>query len=185
MRTISKVLVLMMLVGLSSYSFANSAWSQFGNQNAGSYNRSGDSFSRGETLKSGDVIDAVVLSVREVTMEASNTSQNVGTGAGAAVGGVAGASMGKNTTTKTLGGLIGAIGGGVLGNMAGTAAGEDRAGELVLMLENGKRIFVVQKDGMRFKEGDRVFVLVSETSSGGYYGQKQQTIRVSPNNSIQ
>lgn len=183
--SISKVLISMLMLISASTAFSQSAWSQFGQANQAPYNRSGDSFSRGETLKSGDVIDAVVLSVRAVTMEASSTSQNVGTGAGAAVGGIAGASVGKNTTTKTLGGLLGAIGGGVLGNMAGTAAGEDQAGELVLMLQTGKRIFVVQKDGMKFKEGDRVFVLVSETSTGGYYGQKQQTIRVSPNNSVQ
>lgn len=182
--SICKVLVSMLMLASSTVAFAQSPWSQFGSTNQAPYERSGDSFSRGETLKGGDVIDAIVISVRPVTMEASGTSQNVGTGAGAAVGGIAGASAGKNTTTKTLGGLLGAIGGGVLGNMAGTALGEDQAGEIVLMLQTGKRIFVVQKDGMKFKEGDRVFVLVSETSTNDYWNPKRQTIRVAPNNSV-
>jgi outer membrane lipoprotein SlyB len=155
----------------------------YGNQgNAASpspYGRSGDSYNRsGETLKAGDVADAIVISVREVTMEASSTATNVGAGAGAAVGGIAGASVGSNSTTKVLGGLLGGLAGGVVGDMAGTAVGEDKAGEIVVMLaESGKKIFIVQKDGMRFKEGQKVFVLAS---GGNSYG-KSLNFRVAPN----
>lgn len=73
---ISKVLISLLMLISASTAFSQSAWSQFGTSNQEPYNRSGDSFSRGETLKGGDVIDAVVLSVRPVTIEASGTSQN-------------------------------------------------------------------------------------------------------------
>lgn len=176
---------LVVVLSLLSISPAYAAWNDFAKeygydqqqrQSAQPYNRSGDSYSRsGETLKGGSVIDAIVISVRQVTMEASSTTTNVGTGAGAAVGGIAGASVGSNSTTKLLGGLLGGLAGGLLGDFAGTSAGEDDAGEIVVMLENGQKLFLVQKDGMQFKEGQRVFLL----SSAG--DTQNSNLRVSPN----
>ena len=165
---------------------AQADWGSYGEQsNSGSYNRSGDSYDRNETLKNGDVVDAVVVSVRQVTMEASTTAQTVGMGTGAVVGGVAGASIGKNNTTKTLGGLLGAIAGGVGGDMLGKKVGESDAAEVVVMLKSGKKLFVVQADGMQFSAGQRVFLLASSgQSTGGYYGQQSQaTFRIAPNQS--
>lgn len=182
--------VLLAVFSLLATSGTANAWTDFGNQfqfgnqsqrnqpSLETYNRSGDSYNRGaETLKGGAVIDAIVISVRKVTMEASETSQNVGTGAGAAVGGIAGASIGKNSTTKLLGGLLGGLAGGVLGDAAGTASGEDEAGEIVVMLQDGQKIFIVQKDGMQFKEGQRVFLL----ASGGDRSGRNSSLRVAPN----
>lgn len=177
---------LLAVLALMVSSVAQAGWAGYGSQygygqqqqSAQTYNRSGDSYGRaGETLKGGTVTDAIVISVRKVTMEASGTATTVGAGAGAAVGGVAGASVGKTTTTKTLGGLIGAIGGGVLGDMAGTTFGEDEAGEVVVMLQDGSKIFIVQKDGMQFKEGQRVFIL----ASGGDISGRNANLRVAPN----
>lgn len=143
-------------LSLSSVAKADDFW---GNQND-NYNKSGASFSRDEALKSGEVIDAIVLSVRPVTIEATGTAKAVGTGAGAAIGGVAGSSIGKGKG-RIVTGILGAVLGGAVGNEIGEGVSEMRAGEIILQLADLRKIFVVQADGLQFKKGQSVFLIVS------------------------
>lgn len=161
----------------SSLVFSNAAKADdfWGTQND-SYNKSGSSFARGEALKSGDVIDAIVLSVRPVTIEATGTAKAVGTGAGAAVGGVAGSSLGKGKG-KIITSVFGAVLGGAVGNEIGEGVSEMKAGEIILQLADLRKIFVVQADGLQFKKGQSVFLIVSGQDS---VWQNGKTYRVSP-----
>jgi outer membrane lipoprotein SlyB len=85
----------------------------------------------------------------------------VGTVAGGAVGGVAGSEVGGGK-----GAAVGAVLGAVAGGMAGAAAEElitRKPGiEVVVRLDSGRTIAVVQEDtGEAFARGDRVRVLES------------------------
>lgn len=161
MNSSKKALSILALAVAASLSFSGAANADdfWGNQND-SYSKSGSSFSRAEALKSGDVIDAIVLSVRQVTIEANGTAKAVGTGAGAAVGGVAGSSIGKGKG-KIVTGILGAVLGGAVGNEIGEGISEMRAGEIILQLADHRKIFVVQADGLQFKKGQSVFLIVS------------------------
>ena len=158
-----------------SFSSAAKADDFWGNQNE-SYNKSGASFSRGEALKSGDVIDAIVLSVRPVLIEATGTAKALGTGAGAAIGGVAGSSIGKGKG-KIVTGILGAVLGGAVGVEIGETVSEIRAGEIILQLADLRKIFVVQADGLQFKKGQSVFLIVSGQDS---VWQNGKSYRVAP-----
>lgn len=159
-----------------SFSSAAKADDFWGNNQNDSYNKSGASFSRAEALKSGDVIDAIVLSVRPVTVEATGTAKAVGAGAGAAIGGVAGSSIGKGKG-KIVTGILGAVLGGAVGNEVGEGISEMRAGEIILQLADLRKIFVVQADGLQFKKGQSVFLIVSGADN---VWQSNKNYRVSP-----
>lgn len=162
MKSSKKALSILALAVLASLSLSSVAKADdfWGNNQNESYNKSGSSFSRGEALKSGDVIDAIVLSVRQVTIEATGTAKAVGTGAGAAIGGVAGSSIGKGKG-KIVTGILGAVLGGAVGNEIGEGVSEIKGGEIILQLADLRKIFVVQADGLQFKKGQSVFLIVS------------------------
>ena len=154
------------------------AWdmgNSWGQNSAQPYGRSGDAYARGETLQNGDVIDALVLSVRPVTMEASAMASTTGMATGGVLGAAAGSQFGKGKG-KYVTGALGAILGGGVGGAVGQAVGEGQAGEIIVELENGKKMFVVQADGMRFQPGQSVFLL---RSAGNNWGN-QGTWRVAP-----
>lgn len=124
--------------------------------------KSGDVYSRDQTMHEMVVRTGVVESVREVTME--GTKSGAGTLAGAAVGGVAGSTVGGGK-----GQIVGAILGAVLGGMAGTAIEENAtqksALEITVSLDSGTLIAVVQEMGEIFHPGERVRALSGNGST--------------------
>jgi len=104
----------------------------------------------------------IVESVREVRME--GTRSGAGTLAGGAIGGVAGSNIGGGK-----GQIVGAILGAVAGGMAGSAAEEKltqkNALEIMVKLDNGHTIAIVQEMGEVFHPGERVRVLSNYNSS--------------------
>ena len=119
---------------------------------------SGD-YERSEARRVYEVKMGVVESVRQVRLEGTETG--VGAVAGGAIGGIAGSSVGGGK-----GSAVGAVLGAVAGGMAGAAAEEvttRKTGiELVVRLDSGRTIAVVQEDtGESFARGDRVRVLES------------------------
>jgi outer membrane lipoprotein SlyB len=119
---------------------------------------SGD-YERKEARRVYEVKMGVVESVRQVKLE--GTQSGVGAAAGGVVGGIAGSKVGGGK-----GSAIGAVVGAVAGGLGGAAAEEAltrKAGlEIVVRLDSGRTIAVVQEDtGESFARGDRVRVLES------------------------
>ncbi|MCP5278927.1 MAG: glycine zipper 2TM domain-containing protein [Thiobacillus sp.] len=119
---------------------------------------SGD-YERTEARRVYEVKMGVVESVRQVRLE--GTESGVGAVAGGAIGGIAGSSVGGGK-----GSAVGAVLGAVAGGMAGAAAEEvttRKTGvEIVVRLDSGRTIAVVQEDaGETFARGDRVRMLES------------------------
>lgn len=145
------------------------------------YNRSGGDYSRNETLRGGDVVDATVLMVREVVQESTDASSAIGTAAGGAIGGLAGSKIGKGNG-RYVTGILGAIAGAAIGQTAGRYASERMAGEVLVQLANGPKKFIVQEDGMQFRPGQKVFVYAANSTSNSYFsGGQSQNLRIVAN----
>ncbi len=118
--------------------------------------QSGSAYSRSQTRGEMLVRMGVVESVRQVTIEGSQSG--VGTVAGGAVGGIAGSNVGQGK-----GAAVGAVRGAVLGGLAGQAI-EEKASkkdglEITITLDSGQMIAVTQEADEPFRAGDRVRVL--------------------------
>ena len=97
-----------------------------------------------------------VQSVRPVKVNEDHAI--VGTGVGAVIGGLAGNTLshgnGRGVTT-----ILGALGGGLAGNALEHKATEQTGEEIVVRLDNGQTIAVVQSGAQDFAAGQRVRVL--------------------------
>ena len=119
---------------------------------------SGDTYSRDEARQVQYIETGVILSVKPVKIEGE--SSGFGALAGAALGGIAGAQVGGGS-----GRWAGAIAGGALGGLAGHGAEKaltsDNGLEIVVKLDNGETLAVVQDNDMPFNAGQRVRVATS------------------------
>lgn len=117
-----------------------------------------DVVQRGDAQRLSSVQDAVVISVRPVVVDGSQSG--VGAVSGAVVGGVAGSTVGSGATSTIVGVLAG-VAGSVIGNTVERRATTEQAIEIILQLNNGERRAIVQAQGTEIiSAGDRV-VLVS------------------------
>lgn len=118
--------------------------------------RSGEVYSRGQARQAHTVQMGTVESVKPVRIE--GTKSGIGAIGGAVAGGVIGSTIGGGTGTRlaTLGGAAAGAAGGHLAEEQLTR----RAGlEIVVNLDNGTLITVVQEADVQFAPGDRVRVL--------------------------
>jgi outer membrane lipoprotein SlyB len=128
---------------------------------AGCTTTSPDVISRNEAQRLSTVTDATVLSVRDVTVD--GTQSGVGAAAGGVIGGVAGSSRGNSRESIALG-VLGAVVGGVIGNTVERASTREDAVEILVQLKNGDRRSVVQAKGDEtLAPGDAVILV----STGG------------------
>ena len=97
-----------------------------------------------------------VESVRPVKLNEDHAP--VGTIAGAAIGGIAGSTLGHGSG-GALGTVLGALGGGLAGNAIEHSATAQNGEEIVVRLDNGQTIAVVQGGFQDFAAGQRVRVL--------------------------
>lgn len=111
---------------------------------AGCASSSPDVISRQQAQRAQTVQRGVVESIRAVTIEGNQSG--VGAATGAVVGGIAGAGAGGNRTGAVVG-VLGAVIGGVAGNAIEKATTSEKAVELILRMDDGRRIAVVQGDG--------------------------------------
>ena len=119
----------------------------------------GDDYERRDTRRAYEVKMGVVEDVRRVSI--GGTDSGVGTIAGGAVGGIAGSSIGGGRGSA-VGAVIGAVAGGIAGKAAEEAATRTTGLEIVVRLDSGRTIAVVQEDkGESFVRGDRVRILES------------------------
>ncbi len=129
---------------------------------AGCASSSPDVIQRGDAQRLSTVVDAVVLSVRTVTVEGSQSG--VGAATGGAVGGIAGYSSGGSQSQSQIVGILGAAAGAVAGNLIERAGTREEAYEILVQLKNGDRRAVVQAKGEEvFQPGESVLLI---TSSG-------------------
>jgi len=121
-----------------------------------------DVIQRGDAQRLSTVSDAVVLSVRTVTVEGSQSG--VGAATGGVVGGLAGYGAGSNQRDAQIIGLLAATAGAVAGNVIERAGTREEAVEILVQLKNGDRKALVQAKGSEvFTPGEAVILV---TTSG-------------------
>ena len=119
-----------------------------------------DVVQRGDAQRMAQVQDGVVLSIRTVTIDGSQS------GVGAAIGGVAGAVAGatrggSNAESNVIGLIVGAAGA-VAGNAIERMSTREEANELLIQLKNGERRAIIQAKGSEtLVPGDAVLIVTS------------------------
>ena len=119
-----------------------------------------DLVQRGDAQRMAQVEDAVILSVRTVTVDGSQS------GAGAAVGGVVGAIGGYGGSSiqreaQVLGVLAG-VAGAAAGNALERMSTREEALELLVQLKGGERRAIVQAKGTeKLEAGDSVIIVTT------------------------
>ena len=126
---------------------------------AGCTTTSPDVVSRNEAQRLSSVVDAVVLTLRPVVVD--GTQSGIGAAAGTVVGGIAGSGVGGSRESAVVG-IIGAVVGGVIGNATERLSTREEAVEILVQLRNGDRRSVVQaKAGESFAPGDPVILVTT------------------------
>jgi outer membrane lipoprotein SlyB len=106
------------------------------------------------------VSDAVVLGVRTVTVEGSQSG--LGGATGAVVGGISGSTVGGNSKSAAVAAVVGAVVGGVVGNTVERFGTREDAVEILLQMVNGERRAIVQaKSSETFNPGDPVILVTT------------------------
>ena len=119
-----------------------------------------DMISRDNAQIMSQVQDGVVLSVRKVTVDGSQS------GVGAAIGGVVGAiggsaGSGVQRESQVLG-VLGAVAGAAAGNVAERLVTKEDAIEILVQLKGGERRAIVQAKGAQnFEPGDAVIIVTT------------------------
>jgi outer membrane lipoprotein SlyB len=132
-----------------------------------------DVIQRGDAQRMAQVQDAVVLAVRDVVVDGSQS------GIGGTMGGIAGAiggfsGSGVQREGQVLGMLAGAAGAAV-GNAIERAATREDALEILIQLRNGERRAIVQAKGAEvFTPGDPVIVITTGNKVRVMKAPKQQ-----------
>lgn len=122
----------------------------------------GDSYSREEAQRPISFREGVVLEVRKVRLQ--GTDSKVGVVSGAVVGAAAGSGVGQGRGA-IVAGVLGAVVGGIAGAAAEEGFTREDAWEITVRMNSGEAQVFVQEIGKddKFAPGDRVRVL----SSGG------------------
>lgn len=119
-----------------------------------------DVISREDAQRMSKVEDAVVLSVRAVTVQGNQSG--IGGTAGGVVGGLAGYGAGSNQREAQVVGILAAAAGAAAGNLIERFATKDEAVELLVQLKGGERRAIVQGKGDEtFTPGDAVLLITT------------------------
>ena len=119
-----------------------------------------DVIQRGDTQRLSQVQDAVVLSVRAVTVEGDQTGKGAATGG--VIGGLAGYGSGGNQREGQIVGILGAVAGAVAGNAIERMSTREEAYEILVQLKGGERRAIVQARGTEiFAPGDAVVLVTT------------------------
>lgn len=121
---------------------------------------SGQVYKRSEVKQAQIVQRGTIKSIRPVKIQGKESNFGIGTIGGAALGGIAGGSIGHG-----LGSAAAAVGGALLGGMAGNAVEgkvrEENGIEIIVRLDNGTEVSVVQAADQAFSVGQHVKVVGS------------------------
>ena len=112
---------------------------------------------RSDAQRQSVVYDAVLLSIRNVRIDGSQSGAGAVTGA--VVGGLAGATVGKGRGSD-VGAVLGALAGAAVGNTVERTNTGEEGEELLLQFSNGERRTIVQGRGQdQLRAGDAVIVI--------------------------
>jgi len=125
-----------------------------------SYSPQDYSYSEARTVES--VAYGTIESVRPARLNEDHAP--VGTVAGAAVGGLLGSTLGRGAGGAVTT-ILGAVGGGLAGNAIEHSATAQNGEEIVVRLDNGSMIAVVQGGSQGFEAGQRARVLTGPRGS--------------------
>lgn len=120
--------------------------------------KAGDVYARDQARTEQSVRMGTIEAVREVQIE--GTKSGIGAVAGGVTGGIAASTIGHGTGSAVAA-AVGAIAGGLVGSAAEEGLTKSSGLELVVKLDNGQTIAVVQAvdANTTFQPGDRVRVL--------------------------
>lgn len=118
--------------------------------------RSGAVYSRDEALRRMTVYYGTILTVREATIE--GTQSGVGPVVGGVAGAVAGSAIGSGSG-QAIATVVGGIVGGIAGGVAEESVTRKAALELTVEMDNGEIIAVVQEADDEYAVGDRIRVV--------------------------
>jgi outer membrane lipoprotein SlyB len=114
----------------------------------------------GDAQRLSQVEDGVVLNVRPVVVEGSQSG--MGGVTGAVLGGAAGLGGSGNNTSSAMLGVAGAVVGGIVGNAVERFGTREGAVEILLQMANGSRRAIVQATGNQtFNPGDPVILMTT------------------------
>ena len=118
---------------------------------------------RSDAQRMQTVIFATVVSIDRVILSGDG---DTGAVAGAIIGGVAGASVTDSETESDIAGVLGALVGSAVGSKMGDAATRKPAIELLLDLDSGKTVSIIQEEGdYSFAVGQRVKIIKNKGKS--------------------
>ena len=123
--------------------------------------KGGDVYTRDQVRQVQHFKVGVVESVHKVRIE--GTKSQIGTAAGSIVGGIAGSGAGQGKGSA-IGSVLGSVVGGVVGAAAEEGYTRENGIEILIKLEDGSHISVVQaaSDNKEIKAGDKVRVIESD-----------------------
>lgn len=123
-------------------------------------NSSPDLIRRQDAQTMSQIQDAVVLSVRSVTVDGSQSG--IGGVVGGVVGAIAGSAGSGVQREQNVLGVLGAVAGAAAGNAIERASTKEEAIEVVVQLANGDRRAIVQaKGGETLLAGDKVVIVTT------------------------
>jgi len=117
---------------------------------------SGNVYSTTEAGKMQEVQFGEVVSVRDVMIQ--QNSADTGQITGAMIGGVAGSEVGKGKG-KVVGSVAGAVAGGAIGSIIDRNAQAKPGVEVIVKLDSGHTVAIVQLADQQFEAGDEVKIL--------------------------
>jgi len=124
---------------------------------AGCATSSPDVVRRDDAQRQSVVYDAVLLSIRDVKIDGSQSG--IGAATGAVVGGIAGSTVGGGRGSDVAA-VLGAIAGAAVANTIERANTTEAGEELLLQFSNGERRTIVQGKGQdQLRPGDAVVVI--------------------------
>jgi outer membrane lipoprotein SlyB len=119
-----------------------------------------DVVQRGDAQRMAQVQDGVLLSIRPVTVDGSQSG--VGAAVGGVTGAVAGASRGGSSAESNVIGLLVGVAGAAAGNAIERMATREEANELLIQLKGGERRAVIQAKGSEtLMPGDAVIIVTT------------------------
>jgi outer membrane lipoprotein SlyB len=123
---------------------------------------SGSVYKRGEARTKAAVEYGIVEAMRPIRIE--GTKSHVGESAGAVIGGVGGVYGAKNGSSygRAAAGSVGAVVGGLAGAATEEVFTRSHGYEIIVRLDSGQPIAVVQAGDETFKPGDRVLVITGD-----------------------
>lgn len=119
-----------------------------------------DVVQRGDAQRLAQVQDGVLLSIRPVTVDGSQSG--VGATVGGVTGAVAGASRGGSSAESNVIGLLVGVAGAAAGNAIERMTTREEANELLIQLKGGERRAIIQAKGSEaLVPGDAVIIVTT------------------------